>query len=428
MKNVKPFNQAIAAFTQGYQPDGVLTADLSNNHSQPKIAFSFTGSGTQYAGMGRELYETQPTFRQAINLCNKLLRPYLEVSLLSVLYPEDGVSSLINETAYAQPAIFAIEYALTQLWRSWGVEPEILLGHGVGEYVAACVAGVFSLEDALKLVASQSRLMQPLLLKGEMAIVFADEECIRDAIVSYNLDVSITAINGETETVVCGTSEAIASMVEMLEPHGMYIRRLKGSAVERSSLVEPMLDAFEAVAAQVNYAAPEIDIVSSITGKLVTAEEMGTPGYWRCQAREAVRFLDAVVTLAEQDVDICVEVGAHPKLSVMGRRCNQKVKTWVYSLRQGRCDRQQLLITLGELYVRGVQVDRLGFDGDRLVQKNSRQASAEWGTVKVIGAEKATWICPGTINQCPDDLSDPQTLLHWTEPERNVNWHHFIEA
>ena len=420
--------QQITAFTEGCEPDGVLKGRLGDR--KPKIAFSFTGNGSQYIGMGRELYETQPIFRQAIDRCDELLRPYLNLPLLSVLYPEDGVSSPIDEIACAQPAVFAVEYALTQLWRSWGIEPEILLGHGVGEYVAACVAGVFSLEDALKLVASRSRLMQALPLEGEMAAIFADEDCVKEAIAAYKLDLSVTAINGATETVVSGTSEAISAMATILEPQGMYVRRLNGSTAERSSLVEPVLEAFEEIAARVTYSAPKIDIVSSLTGKLATADEMGTPGYWRRHAREAVRFADAIATLDERGVTICLEIGAHPKLSVMGRRCNQGVKTWLYSLRRGRCDWQQLLMTLGELFVRGVDVDWQGFERDyqrrylplpreivaaHFVEKSSHSAEVGWVSIAFAGAENATWICPGTANESPDQSSNMRGQLRSLE-------------
>ena len=355
--------EQIAAFAAGYEPDGVLTGQQGK--SKPKIAFLFAGQGSQYIGMGRELYETQPTFRDVLDRCDELLRPYMDRSLLSVLYPEDGETSPINETAYTQPALFAMGYALTELWRSWGIEPDIVTGHSLGEYVAACVAGVLSLEDALKLVARRGQLMQSLPPGGEMVAVFADEECVGEAIAPYRASVAIAALNGPTETVISGTPDAVRAVLETLEPEGLQTRRLTVSHAFHSPLMEPILDAFEQIAAEVTYSAPQIGTISNITGQLANASEIATPGYWRRHLRETVRFSDAIAALAEQDVNLCIEIGAHPKLSVMGRRCNPVgVDAWLPSLRKGRSDWQQLLTSLGTLYTYGADIDWAGFDRD----------------------------------------------------------------
>ena len=355
--------EQITAFAAGYEPDGVLTGQQGK--SKPKIAFLFAGQGSQYIGMGRELYETQPTFREVLDRCDELLRPHTDRSLLSVLYPEDGETSPINETAYTQPALFAIGYALAQLWRSWGIEPDVVTGHSLGEYVAACVAGVFSLEDALKLVARRGQLMQSLPPGGEMVAVFADEECVGEAIAPYRASVAIAALNGPTETVISGTRDAVRAVLEVLEPEGLQTRRLTVSHAFHSPLMEPILDAFEQIAAEVTYSPPQIGIISNIAGQLVNASEIATPGYWRRHLRETVRFSEAIATLARQQIDLCIEIGAHPKLSVMGRRCNPAgVDVWLPSLRKGRSDWQQLLASLGTLYTCGADIDWAGFDRD----------------------------------------------------------------
>ena len=199
--------------------------------------------------MGRQLYETQPTFRAALDACAELLRPYLERPLLSVLYPNPGVDSPLDQTAYTQPALFALEYSLAMLWRSWGVKPAAVMGHSVGEYVAACVAGVFSLADALKLIAERGRLMQALPQIGSMATVFADESRVAAALAPYANDVSIAAINGPQNVVISGATRALQEVLKLLRLAGIKSQPLNVSHAFHSPLMVPILEAFEETAA-----------------------------------------------------------------------------------------------------------------------------------------------------------------------------------
>jgi acyl transferase domain-containing protein/NADPH:quinone reductase-like Zn-dependent oxidoreductase/NAD(P)-dependent dehydrogenase (short-subunit alcohol dehydrogenase family)/acyl carrier protein len=357
--------EKLAAFLAGREAPDILQGAAKGNHST-KVAFLFTGQGSQYVGMGRQLYERVPVFRAALDKCAELLRPYLDKALLSLLYPDDGAPSALDETAYTQPALFALEYALAELWKSWGIEPAAVLGHSVGEYVAACVAGVFSLEDGLKLIAERGRLMQALPRDGQMAVVFADKAQVAKVIAERGHEVSIAAINGPENVVVSGSGHGVKLALKTLEAQGINSTLLRVSHAFHSPLMEPILDAFERVVAGVVSAAPQIRLVSNVTGQPLAGDEAIQAAYWRRHVREPVNFFAGMRTLHELGCDLFVEIGPRPTLVAMGRRClPETAGCWLPSLRQGRDDWQQMLETLAGLYTQGVDVDWLEFDGAR---------------------------------------------------------------
>ncbi|NET25423.1 type I polyketide synthase [Okeania sp. SIO1I7] len=367
----KDLVEKLKQYKQGENFTGICSGRLTNK-TTTKIAFMFTGQGSQYVDMGRQLYETQPTFQKILDQCNEILKEYLEVPLLEVIYPKDAQKSssdLLDQTAYTQPALFAIEYALTKLWYSWGIKPSVVMGHSVGEYVAACVAGVFSLEDGLKLIAMRGKLMQQLPSGGEMVSVMASESQVTEAIGEYSSKVTIAAINGPESTVISGETEAVATICSKLEAMGVKTKQLQVSHAFHSPLMEPMLAEFETVAKEITYNKPTIPLISNVTGEKVGGE-ITNAEYWVTHVRQPVKFAQSMKTLESEGYETYLEIGPKPILLGMGRQCvKEGVGEWLPSLRPGVDEWQQMLDSLGKLYVKGAKVDWLGFDSDYARQK-----------------------------------------------------------
>ncbi|MCI0729739.1 MAG: acyltransferase domain-containing protein [Chloroflexi bacterium] len=353
--------ERLAAFAAGRRAPGLVNGQV-RERPQVKVAFLLTGQGSQYVGMGRQLYETQLTFRQALNRCAQLLSPYLEHALLTVLYPKEEATSPLDETAYTQPSLFALEYALADLWRSWGVEPDVVMGHSVGEYVAAHLAGVFGLEDGLKLIALRGRLMQALPRDGAMAVVSADETCVAAAIAPFQAQLAIAAVNGPRNVVISGAETALQAVRQHFEAEGIQIRRLTVSHAFHSPLMESICDPFEEVARAIQFQSSRIPLVSNLTGEVM---ETLDASYWRRHIRGAVHFAAGMKSLAEKGYQLFLELGPSPALLGMGRLCLPRdYGKWLPSLRENQEDWRTLLTSLGALYVEGVPIDWVGFDQD----------------------------------------------------------------
>ncbi|GAB1543928.1 hypothetical protein NUACC21_66040 [Scytonema sp. NUACC21] len=384
-KSTEQMREQLNAFTARRDTPAWVSSQLISKKRQ-KIAFLFTGQGSQYINMGRQLYETQPTFRSSIERCAEILQPELNQSLLNILYPKSchfapQVTSpqesssniqnpLLNETAYTQPAIFALGYALAELWKSWGVEPSAVLGHSVGEYIAAVCAGVFSLEHGLKMVAQRARLMQTLPQDGAMVVVFADEEQVRGAIGSHAQDVAIAAYNGSTNIVISGKRQVMEEVKVALAARGVETRPLSVSHAFHSPLMEPILDTFEQIANQVPCQSPQIPFVSNLTGDMLASGQVPDGKYWRRHIRESVKFAAGLNTLLESGYKIFLEIGPKPTLLTLGKQCivNNDV-VWLPSLMQQQEDWEILLSSLSKLYVRGINVNWGGFNKDYLYKR-----------------------------------------------------------
>lgn len=370
----------LAAYNEGSVSLGINQGYAPASIRAPKVAFLFTGQGSQYVQMARELYETQPTFRDCLDRCAEILQSIFSSRkspwgnpLLSVLYP-DHESNEIDQTAYTQPALFAVEYALAQMWRSWGIEPDIVMGHSIGEYVAACVAGIFSLEDGLKLAAERGRLMQALPQDGEMVAISAPLQEVRSAI-QADRRVAIAAVNGSRSVVISGDRQAVQVVTNTLELQGIRCKRLSVSHAFHSPLMAPMQQEFAQVAREINYSPPKIALVSNLTGDLISDESaleegaIASPAYWVNHVCNPVRFADGVATMQAQDVRVFLEVGPKPTLSGLVQQCFDETAhrdrpLTIPTLRPNQPNWQTLLESLGKLYALGVQVDWAGFDRD----------------------------------------------------------------
>ncbi|NUM52062.1 MAG: SDR family NAD(P)-dependent oxidoreductase [Candidatus Hydrogenedentes bacterium] len=332
-------------------------------NTETRLAFLFTGQGAQFPQMGRGLYEASPVFRRVMNECDEVLRPRLEVPLLKAIYPEEGSATPLDETAYTQPALFAIEYALAGLWKSWGITPSIVMGHSVGEYVAACVAGVFSFEDGLNLIAERARLMGSMPPGGTMAAVLTDRDTVAAGLVSRTGVVAIAGINGPANTVVSGPEQEVDALLAEFKERGVKSIKLNVSHAFHSPLMDPMLDAFEQFASTIAFKSPQIPVVSNLYGGVPDDANAFTANYWRNHLREAVQFLDGIKSITGLGFNTFLEVGPQATLSGMGARCVAKdAAVWLPSLAKGQDDWQVILRSLQSLYVAGAKIDWKGFD------------------------------------------------------------------
>ncbi len=329
------------------------------------ITFMFPGQGSQYVNMGKELYQTEPIFREYVDRCCLILRPLLDLDLRSVIYPQESdtetAQEKLKQTSLAQPALFVIEYALAQLWMSWGISPSAMIGHSIGEYVAACLAGVMSLEDALTLVAMRGRLMQQL-PSGSMLSIPLSEAEVKPLL---NENLSLAASNAPSSCVVSGTHVAIDELSERLIAQGLEYRRLHTSHAFHSQMMEPILQAFLAEVKKITLNPPQIPFISNLTGTWISAQEATNPNYWASHLRQTVRFADGISVLVQEPNRILLEVGAGRTLCTFVKQqaggTQQAILSSLRHPKEEQADVAFLLNTLGRLWFFGVSVDWSSF-------------------------------------------------------------------
>nr|VFJ75372.1 MAG: Acyl transferase domain-containing protein [Candidatus Kentron sp. FW] len=323
------------------------------------VVFMFSGHGTQYIGMGRGLYESEPVFREVVDGCSTHLESLLGYDLRRVLYPEQ-VDEPLSRSVVTQPALFVVEYALARLWMSWGVHPEAMIGHSMGEYVAACLSRVFSLEDALSLVVARERMMESVTGGAMLSVLLPFDQ------IPLEPGLSLAIVSAPDSCVISGLVDAIDALESRLVKQEVECRRLDIAYAAHSEMMETILPAFTEQVAKVERSAPRIPYVSNVTGTWITAEDATDPGYWARHLRQTVRFADGVQALVKEPSRVLLEVGPGRVLATLARRHPDKAREQVVlsSLRHPEdqeSDSAFLLNTAGRLWLVGAEIDWSGF-------------------------------------------------------------------
>ncbi len=382
VSDVEEAVQAFSPLAEDADPDS-LQARTGKAKDKLHPVFMFSGQGAQYVDMARGLYDNEPRFREEMDRCFDLFKPLMKEDLKSIIYPaakdgQDGAvdeklkearTAAINNTAVTQPALFALEYSLAKLLESWGVKPHAMIGHSIGEYAAACLSGVFSLEDAVKIVATRGRLMQQMPGGAMMSVTLPEAEL--KPLVETVPGLSMAAVNGPTLCVVSGPHDAVDAFEAKLTEKEITFRRLHTSHAFHSDMMEPMLREFEAAFQGVVFGEPQIPYVSNLTGGWITVEEAQSPSYWSAHLRRAVRFNDGLKVLVEDKDSLFVEVGPGRGLATFVKKHGPSASGFitinlVKHPKEETADDRYFLDQVGRLWLYGQAIDWDGFYGSEI--------------------------------------------------------------
>jgi acyl transferase domain-containing protein len=334
----------------------------------PEIVFMFPGQGTQYPNMGANFYEDEAVFRETVDHCSEMLMPLLGRDLREILYRADNApessEELLRRTCFQQPAIFTIEYALAKLLQSWGILPTAMIGHSIGEYVAACIAEVFSVKDALMLVAARGRMMQDLPGGKMLSVRLPEDELTR----RLDSEIAIAAVNGPSLCVASGPSLAISVLQQKLESEGVICRQLHTSHAFHSPMIDPIMEQFADCFKNLSLAPPKLPFVSTVTTRWITPEEATDPGYWARHMREPVRFAEGIQTIWEKPDRVLLEVGPRTTMATLARQQvkdvgKQVVISSLPDSSSNQAEWRAILDAMGQLWLCGVPIEWPGFFG-----------------------------------------------------------------
>ncbi|MEU4799098.1 beta-ketoacyl synthase N-terminal-like domain-containing protein [Streptomyces sp. NPDC023327] len=373
----------------------------------PKVAFLFSGTGTQYPGMGAALYAQYPAFRAALDACDRILTPLIGVPLGELVRGGGEAPERVHEPRYLQPALFSLEYAMARLWLSWGVRPSVLMGHSLGEFAAAAVAGVFSLEDGARLVAARGRLSEAVRDKGGMAAVGAPAAEVAPLLEDWP-DLTIGAVNGPGQCLLTGGDDALAEVGRRLTERGVKVTPLRGAVPYHSPLMADIVEEFRAVLDTVEFRTPTMAVVSNVTGRVARGRQMADPEYWIRHLLEPVQFEAGVRAVDQRGRHVFVELGPSAALTALARTsAGEADHVWLSSTFRDDHDGDMIRRSLAKAYEAGVQVSWAGyhdgasrrriplpsypFDGKRYWLPTPRRKAAEaaWQAEKTPGGEQA---------------------------------------